>query len=433
MELFQLIILNRFYFRIIFNLKISINYYNIPLVYYINSDIIVVLCIIGGTMRNKRNIYTLIMTFLAMFLFAITDGARGIFIPTFKETFGVGDASVGIMFTMSSFAYLIGTYIGSIICPKIGQKLVIMAGTVIAGISFFLASHAMSFTHLIICYIGANIGFSIMSIGMNTLIPLMPVLYLGVLMNLLHFFYGFGSTISQRFTGLILSMGISWREILLYFSWGYVALFILYLFVKPPQSHISTQKKSVKIKNYKLLIAASICLALYVAAEIQTANWLFNYYKFGLHIDTNKGSLYVSLFFAFFSVGRLFGGFIAEKIGYLRSITITMIISIILYTTGLIMGTAGVYIIAVSGLFFSIVFPTLILVIQQMFPKSASKATGIATMSSAIMTTSSGIGIGLANDYFGVVPTMYFIPLVLILSTIAMAFIVKYNTGHVIE
>ncbi len=381
-------------------------------------------------MKTKHDFYIVTMTFTAMFFIAIADGARGIFIPTFKQVFNVGDSSIGILFTMSSFAYFMGSYIGSALCPKLGQKNIILIGILMSGIAFFIASYATTFTFLVICYIFTNLGFSIMAIGMNTLIPLMPVLYLGVLMNLLHFFYGLGSTISQRAVGFILSIGVNWRDILQYFSFGFILLLILYSFVKMPNKKVSTEEHDGKIKNYKLLIAACICLAMYVAAEIQTANWLFNYYQFGLNIDTNKGSLYVSMFFAFFSFGRLTGGFVAEKIGYLRAITIALILSTVLYTTGIILEHVGVFIIAFSGLFFSIVFPTLILVIQQMFPNNESKATGIATMAAATMTTSSGITIGLCNDYFGVKNTMYIIPIVLLISSLSIIFINKYNVDH---
>ncbi len=377
-------------------------------------------------MKTRKNIYLISMTFLTMLLFAITDGGRGILMPAYKETFNVTDSAAGILFTMSSFAYFIGSYIGSIICQKIGQKPVILGGIVIAGLGVFSASLTMAFWQLVVCFVITNIGFSIMSIGMNTLIPLMPALYLGVLMNLLHFFYGLGSAITQRTTGLMLSAGISWRDILLYFSIGYIIIFILYAFTTPPNKHIAPEPHETKIHHWKLLIIASVSLAFYVAAEIQTANWLFNYYQLGLNIDTKTGSLYVSLFFAFFTVGRLFGGFVAEKLGYLRSVTITMIISLILYTTGIILGRSGMLIIAISGLFFSIVFPTMILVIQQMFKNSASKATGIATMVASIMTMTSGVGIGISNDNFGVKTTIYFIPLALIISILLMIPIKKY-------
>ncbi len=381
-------------------------------------------------MKTKQNIYIVVMTFTAMFFLAIADGARGIFIPTFKQVFNVEDSAIGMLFTMSSFAYFIGSYIGSALCPKFGQKNIILFGIILASGAFFSASFAFSFTYLVICYVMANLGFSIMAIGMNTLIPMMPFLYLGVLMNLLHFFYGLGSTISQRITGLMLSVGISWQNIFQYFSFGFILLFILYLFVTMPIAKVTEEKHDRRIKNKKLLAISCICLAMYVAAEIQTANWLFNYYQYGLHINTNKGSLYVSLFFAFFSFGRLFGGFVAEKIGYLRSITFSLVISTILYTIGIILEHSGVFIIAISGLFFSIVFPTLVLVIQQMFPNNESKATGIATMSAAVMSTASGVTIGIANDYLGVKLTMYIIPLALIAATISIVFINKYHSLH---
>ena len=43
--------------------------------------------------------------------------------------------------------------------------------------------------------------------------------------------------------------------------------------------------------------------------------------------NESKSSFYLALFFGIFTVGRLLGGFIVEKMGYLNTVLISLIIA----------------------------------------------------------------------------------------------------------
>lgn len=378
-------------------------------------------------MKTRATRYMIFMTFLTMFCLAVTDGSRGILIPTFKSVFSVNDTAIGLLLTFSSLAYLVASYFGSLLCQHFGQKKVILLGIMFSGIGFLIASKIYLFYHLIFCYVFINFGFGLMGIGMNTLVPLIPVVYLGLLMNLLHFFYGLGSTFTQRLTGYLLYLGIHWRNIFTAFFIVYIALFFLYFLVKIPQDHSATSPRKGTIERPRLLFAFCLCLGFYVAAEMQTANWLFNYFKMALSLDVNTGSLFVALFFGAFSVGRLGGAFLVEKFGYMRSVFVSLSLSFILYTTGLLMGSSGVGVIAFSGLFFGITFPTLILVIQQTFPKKGTYIAGLATMSASLISMITGALMGFFNDHFGEAITIYTIPVVLAGAVLSIGLIRKWT------
>jgi len=382
-------------------------------------------------MKNFKTKYMIFATFFAMLIMAITDSTKGILIPTFKETFQVSDTTIGTFLMLGSLSYVASTYFGSILCSKLGQKKIIMLGMTIAGFSFLATAFSGTFTHIMIGYVVITIGIAFMAIGMNTLIPLVKVAYLGLLMNLLHFFYGVGSTITQRVTGYLVFEGISWRYIFMAYFGLYLVSFIVYLFVKAPADHtVSKEKSKGSIPDKTLLVLFCASLGFYVAAEMQTANWLLNYLKEVKLMNINDGSFYVAFFFGIFSVGRLVGGLVVERVGYLKSVIASMTIALLFYMAGLSLGDSGLILISVSGLFFAINFPTMLLVIQKTFSENGTYIAGIATMSASMTSMVVGYVMGVMNDTIGPALTIYMIPASLGISLgLAVVISVKIKTG----
>lgn len=60
--------------------------------------------------------------FITMILVAISDDIKGVLIPTFKEDFLINNSSIGYMITIGYIGYISFTYIGGLLCEKIGQK-----------------------------------------------------------------------------------------------------------------------------------------------------------------------------------------------------------------------------------------------------------------------------------------------------------------------
>ncbi len=336
-------------------------------------------------MTKFKTNYMIFATFFSMLIMAITDSTKGILIPSFKDIFSVSDTTIGTFLLLGSLSYVASTYLGSILCSKLGQKSIIMLGMTIAGTAFLITSFSKSFTHIMVGYVVITIGIAFIAIGLNTLIPLVKVTYLGLLMNLLHFFYGAGSTITQRVTGYLVFEGISWRYIFIAYFGLYLLSFIVYAFVQTPEDQSTHSGRSKgPINNKVMLVLFCASLGFYVAAEIQTANWLLNYLKEVLLININEGSFYVAFFFGIFSVGRLLGGLVVERFGYLKSVIISLSMALGLYTAGLILGGKALILVSVSGLFFAITFPTMLLVIQKTFSENATQIAGIATMSASL-------------------------------------------------
>lgn len=381
-------------------------------------------------MKKRQTIYTIGASFFIMLIMAITESIRGILIPTFKVDFGVNDTSIGVFLFIASLAYVISTHFAGKMVKHFGQKRTAIVGMVISGTGFFGTSFAVTFSHLIIGYIVLTIGISFIIMSLNTIVPLLQISYLGIVMNFIHLFYGIGATITQRVSGFLISSGISWRTIFVAFSVMYIVAIVVYSFVKQPERS-KTENHDSKIKPFEKKIILLFCLALgfYITAEIQTANWLLNYLKEVYNYNENNGSFYVAFFFGAISIGRLFGGYLLEKIGYLKGIIISLAIALVLYILGLY-NEKTLILISVSGLFFSIVYPTTILVLQNYFHENVTKVITIVTMAASAVSMVLGYVVGFLNDKIGVVNSYYLIPFSLFLSLVFVIEIYR-ETKHI--
>lgn len=381
-------------------------------------------------MAKRNNIMTVIIIFIVMVLMAAADNVRGVFIPAFKKDFLVSNTSMGLMLAVCSMGYIISTYIGGILCEKIGQKKVMIVGFIFAGLSSLSLFFSTSFTMLLIGLFFLNIGASLLAISINTLIPVIAVSFQAVLMNLIHFCYGAGATITQRTAGILLYSGISWRYI--YLAMGFIFFIVLSIFFftkipEPNKAHNNEKVDNRKIFKNKILYFYMIALGLYVTAELSTGNWFVNFLKEVYRFNDNMSTFYTALFFGIFTIGRLIGGFVVEKFGHIRSVLVSLVISFILYTIGLIIGRNGVLIISISGLFFGITFPTLVLTITSVFKNNSAYVTGIIITVASAINMVMNFFIGWLNDIIGVYNAFYIIPISLLISSI-FTYLIYVNT-----
>lgn len=355
--------------------------------------------------KQKNFKYLYVVAFGAMFMMGIIDSMRGPMIPGIRSTFDVSYSSIGGMLFIASLGFLISTFFGGVLCDKLGQKKVMYFGYMCVILGILGVSWSMNFGMFLFTMGFLNIGLGSIEMSVNSLVSIIFVKNQAVMMNLLHFFYGVGASIGPRYSGVLLNRGIMWQKIY-FFSLLMVASLLAYMaFIRFPEGTKYGDKDTVSfsmiIKDRKVLLFG-IIVGFYFASELGVANWFANYLGVVYEMDELSSSFYLSVFFGVFTLGRLGGGFIAERMGYLNSILVFMTAAFLLFTGGIILGNKYVMLISFCGLSFSIVFPTLMTVILSQFKKSTSSTLGvIITMGSGINMLSNWL-IGVVNDIFGV-------------------------------
>ncbi|MBZ4645594.1 MAG: hypothetical protein JG777_1083 [Clostridia bacterium] len=353
----------------------------------------------------KNNSYLILLTFLCMIIFGFIENIKGTVIPPIREQFNVTYGSIGIMLLVSSLGYLGTTLVGGFVGDKFGQKKVLIFGfllTILACISFIFTK---SFIAVVILFFLVNAGFGCFEVAVNSLGAQIFVRNSAVMMNLMHLFYGLGSSAGPKYAGWILIRDIPWQYTYFYSLILIVSVFIFLCFSSFPQRKLEDSRNKASFKD--LISSKKIWLFVGVLGfceviELGTGNWLVNFLQQVRGMDAGNSSFYLTLFFITFTIGRLVGGYLAEKLGYVQIIFYFTIITIVLFIGGLILDNKFAFLFSLMGFFVSIMFPTVMAIIMKEFTVGTSSVMGfIITVSGSVNMVSNWV-VGKTNDYLGV-------------------------------
>lgn len=368
---------------------------------------------------DYKKIYTISMSFFVMLTIAFTSGIRGLLVPNFMNSFHVESAEIGILFSLTTGVSVLGAFFTAPLCQKYGYKLTIFLGLIINVIAYFLTSLTNDFMLFCLGYCFLTLGVTLAVTSLNTVITVFKVSFQAVLVNMIHFFFGLGVTISQKFGGDLVSLGYDWHDFFRGMSFIYLAAIVVVLFTSYPYvNQTSVAGGYLQIPRLRHLLLLCAALGLYVSAELQTGNWMINYLNKVYGYNESKAGIYAAIFFGTFSIGRFFGGFIAEKLGYVKSVSIFLSLACIFYITGLLLGEKGLMIIACSGIFFSLVFPTVTLYVSNLYPHHKAQAISLVSTICNFLSLVSSFLIGFLNDWIGTGPAFWLIPICLVFSAV---------------
>jgi FHS family glucose/mannose:H+ symporter-like MFS transporter len=149
------------------------------------------------------------------------------------------------------------------------------------------------------------------------------------------------------------------------------------------------------------MILFYILIAMYVAAEIGIGTWLVEFLQQAKSQSVMLSSLFLALFFGTITVGRFLGSFLVEKIGYLNVMISASVASIVCIGIGTFTPPALAFFLPLTGLFFSIMFPTVTAAVSDLHKENIGTIRGL-------LFTFAGVGgmlgpwlIGLVSDWMG--------------------------------
>lgn len=374
---------------------------------------------------TKRNRLGVFIIFALMFISPFIENTRGIFLPLFKEEFSVSNTAISTMIVVSQVLGMSVSFMGGAITERFGQKRTIFMGMVCLIFGILFQSQAVSFSMFFLGYIPIVMGVNLYNVASNTIVPFLFLGMQTVAMNLLHFMYGAGSTVSQNLVGLLLLRDVGWRRMYVYIAMMYLFVLLLSRFATipdAPRAEPLEGKQSGLLRN-PLIYAYGLGLGFYAFTEQGISLWLTNFLKDVYGFQESLGARYTGIFFLVFALGRLLGGFAVQRIGVLRGILISLSISLVMLVTGLLLGESAIIVVSLSGVFFSIVYPSLMSSVSRVFKERPAFATGIIITLVSLSLNFMNLIMGVATDRFGAAVSIYLLPVSLFIALCAMVFI----------
>jgi fucose permease len=363
-----------------------------------------------GKRENSRFLLFAIV-YGTMAIYGFIENLKGVTYPLIKTEFAVSYDRQGLMVSMVSFAYVLFGAAGSILIARFGVKRALTAGfaTMLAALGAVFVTPNYHSAVLALVATGAAFGF--FDVGVNALGTQIFTRKAALLMNVLHCFYGLGSTLSPRMAGAV-SAGLGWRYSYLLPIPALLLVFIPTLTARFPDQETPREDPGGPAKpgpggftgalRDPMVWLFSLTLGLLVVVEVGTANWGGLYFLDVYGVDpAGSGANLLSVFFICFTLSRLLSGFLIEKAGYIRSLLGASLASLAVLGLGFALGGRGLYVIPFLGLFVAIFWPTTIAVAMGYFGRRAPVTTSVMIVIAGVLGGGAQLLIGLTNRLFG--------------------------------
>lgn len=333
-----------------------------------------------------------------MLITAASDSLRGVFLPQFRESFSLTEPQAGRIIMISYIGNLLFLSIGGVISDKVSRKRFLVCVMLLWSLALLMHTVTENYYILLFCVIFSMGGSTLIATNINLITPLLfasPAM----LVSIFNFLQGIGITVSQNIGGRFADKMSAWHIAnLIILCLSLICIIILLTLTLPSPTPDKEKQKGAGLKNI-LANPASFLLILtfggYFIAEHGLMNWLTSYGSEHLGLTVARSAFFLSMFFGGITLGRLIFAPVIDRIGIFRSLLIWAISGTCFYIIGIILGAAGMWLLAFSGLWLSIVYPMLVMLTGKYFPSSqAGSATGL------ILSIATFFDIGF-NAFFG--------------------------------
>ena len=341
-----------------------------------------------------------------MFGLGSSDSLRGIFAPVFQNRYALSDTQLSLIVTISYVGNLLFLSLGGKLLDTFGRKTVVLSVTAIWVLSMLLNVVSDSYICILISMFFALGASTLLNTTVNILTPVVFSGYAGLMVNIFFFIQGIGTSGSQFVLGRYgLSYpgfkGVSFLLLLIGAAAGFLLILIPLGGEKQPE-HLQSKGKTeapVTQANPKPAVFILLCtmIGFYFIGEHGIMNWLFSYCIQAFQLPSGKASVYLSLFWGGMTAGRLIFAPVVQRHGTVKSIRIFGTVGTLLFCAGILIGENGILLLSISGLAISVLYPTMVLLIQQIYP-----AEVVATRTGAIISVATVADI-VFNLFFGVI------------------------------
>ena len=341
-----------------------------------------------------------------MFGLGSSDSLRGIFAPVFQNRYALSDTQLSLIVTISYVGNLLFLSLGGKLLDTFGRKTVVLSVTAIWVLSMLLNVVSDSYICILISMFFALGASTLLNTTVNILTPVVFSGYAGLMVNIFFFIQGIGTSGSQFVLGRYgLSYpgfkGVSFLLLLIGAAAGFLLILIPLGGERRPE-HLQSKVKTeapVTQANPKPAVFILLCtmIGFYFIGEHGIMNWLFSYCIQAFQLPSGKASVYLSLFWGGMTVGRLIFAPVVQRQGTVKSIRIFGTVGTLLFCAGILIGENGILLLSISGLAISVLYPTMVLLIQQIYPAGV-----VATRTGAIISVATVADI-VFNLFFGVI------------------------------
>lgn len=349
------------------------------------------------------------LTFLMFMMFAMTTDSVGVIIPEVIKEFRLSMTVAGAFHyaDMAGIAFA-GFFLGYL-ADKLGRKKTIILGLVLFALNSYLFAVGRSFAFFVVLLAISGAAIGIFKTGALALIGdiTRSTTEHTATMNTVEGFFAVGAIIGPAIVARLLSVGTSWKWLYVIAGTICVVLIVTASLVRYPHTNATAEtvdlKRTLMMMKNPYALGFSGLIFLYVAVEAAIYVWmptlLSGYHGSLLWVATYA----ISIFFVLRAAGRFIGSWMLAHLNWAAVVTVFSFAILACFVISMV-GGIGVAVLAlpVSGLFMSVLYPTLNSKGISCFKKPEHGAVaGVILFFTCISAVVAPLAMAAISDHFG--------------------------------
>ncbi len=312
-----------------------------------------------------------ILTCMMFFMFAMTTDAVGSIIPSLIDEFDLSLSAASAFHYVPMVAIALGGLVLGFLADRIGRKRTIVLGLVLYGVGslLFIAGNTFGFFVVLLGLSGVGVSvFKVGALGLIGDITRSPREHTS-LMNTVEGFFAVGAIVGPALVATLITAGISWK--FLYVAAAVicglltaVALFVNYPAIPNDSAEVSTEEASfaqtLTLMKNPYALGFSTLIMLYVAVEVAIYVWMPTWLEDYTGPTPWLATYALTIFFVLRAAGRFLGAWLLNHLAWDAVLAVLSAAIFGCFAGSLAGGPAlAVWLLPLSGLFMSVLYPTL--------------------------------------------------------------------------
>ena len=361
-------------------------------------------------MNNQNHKIVRWLTFMMFMMFAMTTDAVGVIIPEVIEEFGLSLTQAGAFHYATMGAIALSGAILGFLADRIGRKRTILLGLGLYGASSFLFAFGSHFAFFLILLAVSGVAIGVFKTGALALIGDLSSCTRehSATMNTVEGFFGVGAIIGPAIVAALIARGMPWTY--LYVIAAFMCVILMIAAAIAPYPHQEQRENdSVGVRQTLTMmrdpyaLGFSFAIALYVATEVAIYVWMPTFLQ---SYEGNAAWLFtyaLSIFFVLRAAGRFLGAWVLRRFRWTSVMVVFSAAIFGCFLSSAVFGPSiAVFALPCSGLFMSMMYPTLNSRGISCFPKHQhGSVAGVILFFTAVSAAIAPLLMGAIGDMFG--------------------------------
>jgi len=348
------------------------------------------------------------LTFLMFMMFAMTTDSVGVIIPKIIAEFHLSMKAAGSFqyATMAGIA-LAALFLG-FLADALGRKATIVLGLLLFALNALLFATGSQFGFFLVLLFVSGVAIGVFKTGALALIGDISASTREhtTTMNAVEGFFGLGAIIGPLIVARLLLSGASWKWLYVIAGGLCVGLMLVAILVKYPKRKAESGasldlKSTVGMMRSPYALAFSLGAMLYVGVETAIYVWMPTLLA-GFHGPGAQLTPYaLSLFFVLRAGGRFLGAWLLARLKWTAALVVCSLAILICFSGAILAGGVAVFLLPLSGLFMSVIYPTLNSKGISCLPKAQHGAvSGVILFFTCLSAVLAPLAMGALSDAF---------------------------------